>query len=99
MKSQPGWTLRQAGATISTMSTLLERIRSDVRLLTAEEQRALAVDLFDASWGPYDPAAEVKAAWDAEITSRAEDIRAGNADVIPWASVQADLAKEFGWDK
>lgn len=81
------------------MSALLEKIRSDVSLLPIEEQQALAVDLFDASWGAYESATEVEAAWDAEVTKRADEIRTGKATVIPWATVQTDLAKEFGWEK
>ena len=84
---------------MGTMSTLLEKIRSDVSLLPIEEQQVLAVDLLDVAWGAYEPAAEVEAAWNAEITKRADEIRTGKATVIPWTTVQTDLAKEFGWDK
>ena len=81
------------------MSALLEKIRSEVSLLPIEEQQALAVDLFDASWGPYDSADEAEAAWDVEAAKRADEIRTGQASVLPWATVRAGLATKFGWDK
>jgi putative addiction module component (TIGR02574 family) len=84
---------------MGTVSALLEKIRSDVCLLPIEEQQVLAVDLFDASWGAYEPASEVEVAWNAEVTKRADEIHSGKATVIPWTTVQTDLAKEFGWDK
>ena len=96
---KPRWTFVPQCATMATMSALLEKIRSDVSLLPIEEQQTLAVELFDAAWGAYEPAAEVDAAWDAEVAKRAEEIRTGKATVIPWATVQSEMAKEFGWDK
>ena len=80
------------------MSVLLERIRAEVRGLPLEEQQALALDLLDAGHGTYEPADQVSAAWDAEIARRADEIRQGVVVPVPWSQVQADLAREFGWN-
>ena len=82
----------------SDMSVLLEKIRSEARRLPVEEQQALALDLLDTAQGDYEPAEQVAAAWDVEISRRAEQIRQGVVVPVPWSQVQANLAKEYGWN-
>ena len=80
------------------MCALLEKIRVEVRKLPLEEQQALALDLLDAALGTYEPAEQVSAAWDAEIARRADEIRQSVVVPVPWSQVQADLAREYGWN-
>ena len=80
------------------MSVLLDKIRSEVRRLPFEEQQALALDLLDAAHGTYEPADQVSAAWDEEISRRADELRQGVVFPVPWSRVKADLAREFGWN-
>ena len=81
------------------MSAQLEKVRLEAHQLTPDEQQVLAVELIDSAWGDYELDDVVQRAWDAELAKRAEDIRTGRVQAIPWDTVRAELANEFGWDK
>lgn len=81
------------------MSALLERIRSEARQLSADEQQTLALDLLDAAEGVHDTTTEVTAAWEIEISRRAAEIRSGAVNMVSWERLQGSIREEFGWKK
>jgi putative addiction module component (TIGR02574 family) len=36
--------------------------------------------------------------WEAEIERRAEDIRSGRVQGVPWEQVEAEIRAKYGWD-
>ena len=66
------------------MSPTLERVYQEVEMLPASEQ----YDLYATLRSRFEPEPDedpqaVEAAWDAEIASRVDDIKAGRVQLIP----------------
>jgi hypothetical protein len=75
------------------MKTSLQRIRQDVQKLPLEKRhalvRAMESDLAIAE-SKVDRQA-VEQAWDIEIASRVGKIKAGQATLVPYAQVEAEM--------
>lgn len=74
------------------MPTPIEHIEAEAMKLSPEERAELAERL----WTSVHSAAEVEAAWDAEIARRIRQIDAGEVERIPWETVMENLRAKFG---
>jgi putative addiction module component (TIGR02574 family) len=74
------------------MTTQVDRLSAEAMKLSARER----ADLADRLWFSVNAAAEVEAAWDAEIERRIEQIAKGEVTSVPWDDVMADLRRRFG---
>ncbi|HBJ87082.1 MAG TPA: hypothetical protein DDZ88_25125 [Verrucomicrobiales bacterium] len=75
------------------MNTTLQRIRQDVRKLPLEKRHAL-VRVMESDLAVAESKADqqaVEQAWDAEIASRVGKIKAGQANLLPHAQVEAEM--------
>lgn len=75
------------------MNKTLQRIREDVGKLPLEKRhalvRAMESDLMKAeSLVDHE---DVEKAWDAEIASRVDKVKAGRASLIPYAQMEAEM--------
>ena len=68
------------------ISDLLKRALA----LPADERAALANTLLDTLDGTNEPAS-VHEAWDAEVSRRIEDLKAGRAVTVPWEELHREL--------
>jgi len=75
------------------MSTVVEKIKSELAELTTSERAHVAEFLLESLTG--DDAEDIEAAWDAELERRAEMIRSGTARAEPAEKVFAELRKRF----
>jgi putative addiction module component (TIGR02574 family) len=75
------------------MSTVVEKIKSELAELTTSERAHVAEFLLESLTD--DDAADIEAAWDAELERRAEMIRSGTARAEPAEKVFAELRKRF----
>lgn len=73
------------------MSLTVEQIKAEAMKLAPEER----ADLADWLWVSATPREEVKAAWDAEIARRIEEIDAGNVEFIPGEEVLARIREKL----
>jgi hypothetical protein len=65
------------------MNTTLERIRNEAKALSTEDRELLLVALdYDLHGDVVTEAAEVEAAWDAEIEKRVAEIKSGQAKLL-----------------
>lgn len=71
------------------MTRLAEDILQDALALPLGQRAELAAELLASLDG--EPEEAVETAWAAEIASRVERIRRGEAKGRPWAEVRADL--------
>ena len=71
------------------MTKATEDILHDALTLPLAERAELAAELLASLDG--EPEEEVEAAWAAEVVSRVERIRRGEATGRPWEEVRADL--------
>jgi putative addiction module component (TIGR02574 family) len=69
------------------MSPTLEKLAAEAMKLSPEERAHLA----DLLWASAKPAAEVEAAWEAEIERRIADLEAGRTEAIPAERVLAEV--------
>lgn len=84
------------------MSALLDTVRAQSRNLPSDEKLLLGVELIDSVWleqnDEESPEAVTKA-WDEEIQRRVEQVRNGQAKLVPWQDVLSRTNVKFGWDK
>lgn len=73
------------------MSLTVEQIKAEAMKLPPEER----ADLADWLWVSATPREEVKAAWDAEIARRIDEIDAGNVEFIPGEEVLARIREKL----
>ncbi len=74
------------------MPTPIEIVEAEAMKLTPNER----VDLADKLWASAHSAAEVDAAWEAEIERRIRQIDGGEVQCIPWETVMAEMRGKFG---
>lgn len=74
------------------MPTSIDHIEAEAMKLSPEERAELAERL----WTSVHSAAEVEAAWDAEIARRIRQIDTGEVECIPWDKVMENLRAKFG---
>jgi putative addiction module component (TIGR02574 family) len=73
------------------MTKAAQEVLHDAMELPLSERAAVAAELLASLDGEAEEA--VEAAWAAEITRRAEQVRNGEAKGRPWADVRADLER------
>jgi putative addiction module component (TIGR02574 family) len=75
------------------MTTLVEELSQRARALSPEDRASLADELLASLDEQADPDAE--AAWEKEIGRRVEEIKSGNAKLIPADEVFAETARIY----
>ena len=75
------------------MTTLGEKLKSELVQLPIEDRAELASFLIESLDQGVDPDAE--AAWDTELARRAEEIRSGKVVGVPAEKVFADLRAKY----
>lgn len=73
------------------MSLTIEQIKAEAMKLPPE----VRADLADWLWVSVESRESVRAAWDAEITRRIEELESGKAELIPGEEVFARIDKKL----
>jgi putative addiction module component (TIGR02574 family) len=76
------------------MTPAADELYEAVSRLSAEDRAELAARLLDGLDADADPGAD--AAWDEEIRTRVEDVRAGRVAPVPWPDTRAQILVEEG---
>jgi putative addiction module component (TIGR02574 family) len=73
------------------MNARVDQLLQEAMTLSETERVTLADALYASLDGRAEDPAEVEAAWDKEIARRVDEIRSGNAKMIPLDQVRSNL--------
>lgn len=77
------------------MTDAAEKLKPELVRLSAEDRAALAHFLIHSLGGAQEPLSNAKAAWDAELVRRGEEIKSGQAIGRPAHEVLAELRGKY----
>lgn len=77
------------------MTTLVEELSQKARTLSPEDRARLAEDLLASLEDESESIEAVDAAWEQEIGRRVQDVKSGNAKLIPAEDVFAETRRIY----